>query len=377
MDPVLALLGDLVAIDSVNPSLVPGGAGEGAIGDRVAIALRSAGLDVEVTDVAPGRRNVVGVLQARRPGRSLMLCGHLDTVGVEGMNEPFNPVLRNGRLYGRGAQDMKSGVAAMIDAASRLAGRGGLGSGKLVVAAVVDEEHASLGADSLVQQYGADAAVVTEPTDLAIATCHQGFEWIEVETRGRAAHGSRPADGRDAILLMGRVLNRLWGLRNALTEGSKHSLLGAASLHASTISGGREFSVYPDECRLTIERRTLTGETPDVGLNEVRSILDELGLEDARFEASARQLFNRPPHEIETDHLIYQTLVGVLHRMGLNGKPVGMSFWTDAAILTQAGTPALLFGPRGAGLHSREEYVETESVCVCRDVLVELAQNFC
>lgn len=377
MDPVLELLSDLVAINSVNPSLVPGGAGEAAIADRVMTALRAAGLDVEVTDVAPGRRNVVGVLQARRSGRSLMFCGHLDTVGVEGMTEPFNPVMRDGRLYGRGAQDMKSGVAAMVDAASRLAARGGLKSGRLVVAAVADEEHASLGADALVQQHATDAAVVTEPTDLAVATCHQGFEWIEVETRGRAAHGSRPVDGRDAILFMGRVLGRLEGLRSALARGSMHRLLGVASLHASTISGGREFSVYPDQCRLTLERRSLIGESSDVGLNEVRSVLDELSLEDTKFEASVRQLFSRPPHEIESDHPVYRALVGVLRGRGLGVQPVGMSFWTDAAILAQAGTPSLLFGPRGAGLHSREEYVETESVCVCRDVLVDLAQDFC
>ena len=265
----------------------------------------------------------------------------------------------------------------MVDAASRLAARGGLKSGRLVVAAVADEEHASLGADALVQQHATDAAVVTEPTDLAVATCHQGFEWIEVETRGRAAHGSRPVDGRDAILFMGRVLGRLEGLRSALARGSMHRLLGVASLHASTISGGREFSVYPDQCRLTLERRSLIGESSDVGLNEVRSVLDELSLEDTKFEASVRQLFSRPPHEIESDHPVYRALVGVLRGRGLGVQPIGMSFWTDAAILAQAGTPSLLFGPRGAGLHSREEYVETESVCVCRDVLVDLAQDFC
>ncbi|MDP7691986.1 MAG: M20/M25/M40 family metallo-hydrolase, partial [Vicinamibacterales bacterium] len=167
MDPVLALLRDLVAIDSVNPSLVPGGAGEAAIADRVAAALGAAELDVEVSEVAPGRPNVVGVLEGRAPGRALMLCGHTDTVGVEGMAAPFDPVERAGRLYGRGAQDMKSGVAAMVDAAARLAAGGGLSSGRLVVAAVADEEHASLGADALVREHGADGAVVTEPTGLA------------------------------------------------------------------------------------------------------------------------------------------------------------------------------------------------------------------
>ena len=376
-DPALALLRDLVAIDSVNPALAPGGAGEAAIAGRVAAALRRAGLDVDVADAAPGRPNVVGVIEGRRRGRTLMLCGHLDTVGVAGMRDPFTPVVRDGRLYGRGAQDMKSGVAAMIDAAVRLAVRGGLPSGRLVVAAVADEEHASLGADALVRDHGADGAVVTEPTDLRMAACHKGFEWVEVETRGRAAHGSRPADGRDAILRMGRVLHRLEAIDARLAAGPSHPLLGPASLHASTVAGGRELSVYPDLCRLSFERRTLPGEPPDAGLAEAQGILDTLARDDAGFEGSARQIFTRAAHELPVAHPVCRTLARVLDRRGEVPDPTGMSFWTDAAILTAAGTPAVLFGPRGAGLHSREEYVEIDSVLTCRDVLIDLARDFC
>ena len=376
-DPVLALLRDLVAIDSVNPALAPGGAGEAVIADFAAAAMRRAGLDVAVTEAAPGRPNVVGVVEGRGPGRTLMLCGHLDTVGVEGMRDPFTPVLREGRLYGRGAQDMKSGVAAMIDAAARLALRGGLPAGRLVVAAVADEEHASLGADALVREHAADGAVVTEPTDLRLATCHKGFEWVEVETRGRAAHGSRPADGRDAILRMGRVLARLAAVDAGLAAGPSHPLLGPASLHASTIEGGRELSVYPDRCLLSFERRTLLGEPPDAGLAEARAILEALARDDPEFEGSARPLFTRSPHELAADHPLCRALARVLERRGESAEPTGMSFWTDAAILGGAGTPSVLFGPRGAGLHSREEYVEIDSVLTCRDVLVELARDFC
>ncbi len=376
-DPALALLRDLVAIDSVNPALAPGGAGEAAVAEHVAGVLRRAGLDVEVREAAPGRPNVIGVLEGRGPGRTLMLCGHLDTVGVEGMRDPFTPIVRDGRLYGRGAQDMKSGVAAMVDAAVRLAVRGGLPAGRLVVAAVADEEHASLGADALVRDHAADGAVVTEPTDLRMATCHKGFEWVEVETRGRAAHGSRPADGRDAILRMGRVLHRLEAVDARLAAGPSHPLLGPASLHASTVAGGRELSVYPELCRLSFERRTLLGEPPDAGLAEAQGILDALARDDAEFEGSARQIFTRAAHELPVDHPVCRTLAGVLDRRGEVPDPTGMSFWTDAAILTGAGTPAVLFGPRGAGLHSREEYVEIDSVLTCRDVLIDLARDFC
>jgi acetylornithine deacetylase len=201
-DHTIQLLRDLVAIDSVNPSLVPGGAGEKEIASRVAHELRDAGWDVRVAEAAPGRPNVVGLLEGRRSGPSLLLCGHLDTVGVAGMSAPFEPRLSDGRLYGRGTQDMKGGLAAILGAARALA-VSEWAAGRVIVAAVVDEEHASLGADALVCEWKADAAVVAEPTDLVVAIAHKGFAWVEVETEGRAAHGSRPAEGRDAILRMG------------------------------------------------------------------------------------------------------------------------------------------------------------------------------
>ena len=377
LDSVIHLLRELVAIDSVNPSLIPGGAGEADVAARIAAALQAAGVDVELTDVAPGRPNIVGVVEGRAPGRTLMLCGHTDTVGVEGMTAPFDPAVRDGRLYGRGSQDMKSGVAAMVDAAILVARDGGLPRGRLVVAAVADEEHASAGAEALVNVHSADGAVVTEPTDLRVATAHKGFEWVEVETRGRAAHGSRPADGRDAILHMGRVLGRLEAIEAGLKSGLTHPRLGRASLHASTVHGGQALSVYPDRCVLGVERRTLTGEPSEVGLREVQEALTALAQEDGDFDASARQLLTRPPHEIADDHPVCRELRQSLGRRGLDANPTGMSFWTDAAILGREGTPTVLFGPTGAGLHGSEEYVEIDSVCVCRDVLVEVIRAFC
>src|SRR6266511_2328618 len=155
MDPVIKLLRDIVAINSVNPTLVPGAPGEREIADAIAVEMRRIGLDVSVEDAGGGRPNVIGVLDGRASGRSLMFCGHTDTVGVAGMRDPFTPIERDGRLYGRGAQDMKGGVAAMIAAAGAIAQKG-FASGRLVVAAVVDEEHSSIGADALVTHWHAD-----------------------------------------------------------------------------------------------------------------------------------------------------------------------------------------------------------------------------
>jgi acetylornithine deacetylase len=374
MDAAVRLLKELVAIDSVNPSLVPGAKGEAAIAAAIAAHLRRIGLDVELQDAAPGRPNVIGVLEGRGRGRSLMLCGHIDTVGVDGMTAPFDPIERDGRLYGRGSQDMKGGVAAMIDAVRVVAGEG-LPAGRVVVAAVVDEEYASLGADALVSRWRADAAVVTEPTDLRIAIGHKGFAWFDIETRGRAAHGSRPLDGRDAIMRMGRVLHALEQLDRRLQSAPPHPLMRTASLHASIIEGGRELSSYPDRCTLKLERRTITGETDAAVLGELRQILARLCREDAEFEASVTPIFSRQPYEIAASHELPATLQRIVGPSA--GEPIGMSFWTDAAVLGGAGIPSVLFGPGGAGLHSTEEYVEVQDVLRCRDALAALTRAWC
>lgn len=377
MDFTLKLLKQLVAIDSVNPSLVPGAAGEAAIARALAEGLREAGLRVDIQDVAQGRPNVIGTLTGRAPGRSLMFCGHIDTVGVAGMTRPFDPVERAGRVYGRGSQDMKSGIAAMIGAAQTIATSGGLDAGSIVIACVVDEEHASIGAEALVTRFRADAAVVTEPTDLAVAVAHKGFEWVEVETEGRAAHGSRPREGRDAILRMGRVLHELEALDRSLQSGRAHALLGTASLHASLIEGGRELSSYPDRCSLQVERRTIPGEPAGSAGRELEEILARLRAEDPEFKAASRVTFYRTPYEIDAKHELPSMLVASAGKTGVSPSVIGMSFWTDAAILGDAGIPSVLFGPTGAGLHSLEEWVEIDSVMKCRDALIDLARRWC
>lgn len=372
MDP-LPLLKDLVATNSVNPSLVAGAPGEAGAAEVVRAAMVQAGMDVVMQDAAPGRANVIGVLDGRRPGPSVMLCGHLDTVGVEGMRDPFTPRVHDGRLYGRGSQDMKSGVAAMIAAAGTLAPS--WTTGRLVVAAVADEEHESIGAQVLVRQWHADVGIVTEPTGLAMATAHKGFAWLDVEARGRAAHGSRPDEGRDAIVRMGRVLVALDAHDRALRAAPRVGLQGTGSLHASRIAGGRERSSYPDQCLLQMERRTVAGEDQAVVLQEVEAILARLRREDPEFEATASVVLARPAYEIDSGHRLCRTLGDAIARTGRSGAPVGATFWTDAAILAEAGIPSVLFGPGGAGLHSTEEFVLIDDVYTCRDVLADVVRS--
>ena len=372
MDP-LPLLRDLVAINSINPALVPGAPGEAAVADLVSQAMRAASLEVTSQEAAPGRPNVIGVLDGRSPGPTMMFCGHIDTVGVEGMTDAFVPRLENGRLYGRGAQDMKGGVAAMITAAAVLARD--WTRGRLIVAAVVDEEYLSVGAEALVRDWRADMAIVTEPTDLRLAIGHKGFAWIEVVTRGRAAHGSRPDEGRDAIARMGRVLVALEARDRELRQMRPVAYQGTGSLHASFVKGGHELSSYPDRCSLQFERRTVADEDEQTVAREIEEVLDQLRRADPEFEASARLMGYRPAYCLDRAHALPRALGDLLGRAGRPAEPTGMSFWTDAALLADAGIPSVLFGPGGAGLHSNVEYVNVEDLYVCRDVLAETTRE--
>lgn len=371
-DATIDLLRDLVAVDSVNPGLVPGGAGETQIAELIATRLRASKLDVEVREAAPGRPNVIATIEGRRPGPSLMLCGHTDTVGVEGMDAPFDPVVRDGRLYGRGAQDMKAGLAAMLSAAVTIAECGAPEAGRVIIAAVADEEYLSAGADALVAHCKADAAIVCEPTDLVVGVGHKGWAWVEITTHGRAAHGSRADDGRDAIAMMGRVLVALEDLDRLFVRQPRHPLLGRASLHASLIEGGRELSTYPDRCTLKIERRTVTGEPAEIALQEVEAILGRLRAEDPDFNATARRIFERPAYATPDGHPLPDLILDAAKT-----SKGAMTFWTDAAILGDAGIPSVVFGPGGAGLHGIEEFAWIDQTLACRDALVDVAARFC
>lgn len=363
MDSTLALLSDLIAIDSVNPGLVPGAAGERAISEFLANELRRIGADVELTEIAPGRFNVVGVIEGKSKGRTLMLCGHSDTVGVEGMDAPFTPRIDGDRIYGRGAQDMKGGCAAIFGAAQQIVRTGGLERGSLVLAFVADEEYMSIGAEAVARQWKADGAIITEPTDLMIAVGHKGFSWVEVTTRGIAAHGSRPDEGRDAILAMAPILEGIRNLEQRFIDAPPHPLLGRPSVHASLISGGRELSTYPDHCTLQLERRTVDGEADDVALREVQTFAGD---------AETRLLFTRAPYLTPRG----SHLPELIERAIPGAQRGAMTYWTDAAILGHAGIPTVIFGPGGAGLHGIDEYVKASEVIACRDVLVRVAEAF-
>jgi acetylornithine deacetylase len=386
-DLAVKLLRDLVAIDSVNPTLVPGSRGEAAASEFLCKFLREHGIAAELDEAAPGRPNVVALLspatatanRSEKKSAELAILAHIDTVGAGDMPEPFTPREREGRLYGRGALDIKSGVAAMC-AAAIAAQDAGVIQKPLLIAAVLDEECDSIGTEALLKRYTADAAIVIEPTDLRLTIAHKGYAWFEILTHGRAAHGSLPSEGRDAIRMMGRVLNILDALDRKLASLTPHPLLGHGSLHASVIRGGQELSSYPAECRLQLERRMLPEESAGEVEVELRSLVAGLSARDPEFRATVRGLGSRPAYEISPDAPIVQLVSDAIRKIlgsGAADHLVGMAAWTDTALLAEAGIPGIVFGPSGRGLHGKEEYVDLDSVIQCGEILLEAIRSAC
>jgi acetylornithine deacetylase len=376
LSEVETLLGDLVAIDSTNPDLAPGAVGEADLARFVAGWLEQAGLEVHLDEVRPGRPNVIGLARGTGGGRTLLLNGHLDTVSAGGMPLPHRPHVEDGRLYGRGAYDMKGGLAACMLAAAaarRLALRG-----DVVVTGVMDEEYAGLGSLDVARRYQADGAIVAESTELQLIVAHKGFVWLEVETQGMAAHGSLPDLGVDAIAKMGPVLTAVEQLGRELNARPPHPRLGHGSLHASLIQGGLEPSTYPDRCRLTLERRTLPGESPAAVEAELQGMLNRLSRADPAFKATVRRTLDRAPLETPESAAIVPALsAAAAEVLGRRPELAGVPYWTDAASLWAAGIPSVVFGPTGTGAHADEEWVDLESVRACAEIFREAAREFC
>jgi acetylornithine deacetylase len=371
---MVELLTGMVAIDSVNPSLVPGGAGEREVAAYVAAWAAAAGLDVDVLEATPGRPSVVVRAPGSGGGRTLLLCGHSDTVTTEGMRDP-GPRVDGDRVHGRGAYDMKAGVAAAL-IARREAAALDL-AGDVVVAVVADEEHASLGVREVLEAVRADAAIVTEPTELELVVAHKGFVWAEIEVTGRAAHGSRPHLGVDAIVKTGPILTAL-GALDADLGARTHPLLGRGSLHASLIGGGEEMSSYPARCVVGLERRTLPGEGAAAVEAELATVLDGCRRADPELVAEARTLLVREPFEVSQDAQIVE-IVGVAAAEVLGAPPriTGASYWADAAFIAAAGIPTVMFGPAGEGAHAAKEWVSLSSTEAVARTLVAVARRVC
>ena len=376
MSEITDLLQQLVAIDSINPDLVPGGAGEERIARFIAVWFSNAGLEVVWEEPVPGRPNVIGIARGSGGGQTLLLNAHTDTVGVVGMDRPHEPFIKDHRLYGRGAYDMKAGLAAIMVAG--VAAKKRSLRGDVIITAVADEEFASIGTASIVKNWRADAAIVTEPTELNICTAHKGFVWLDIETEGKAAHGSRPDLGIDAIVKMGKVLVGIEELESLLHSSPPHRLLGTGSVHASLIQGGQELSSYPNRCYLSVERRTVPGETFQKVEAEINGILEPIVSSNSNFKASMKILMVREPFETSLDETIVRTLFHKTRTiLGYEPQEIGHTGWMDSALLSSAGIPTVIFGPGGEGAHAMVEWSNLQHVEQCAEILTAVAEEFC
>lgn len=310
----------------------------------------------------------------------MMINGHIDTVGVAGMEEPYSGRVEGNRLYGRGALDMKGAMGGALVLLEAIA-RDESFPGRVIVTFVTDEEHSSIGTQAIckeIERLHPDAAIVVESSGLNATIAHKGFAWAEIVTHGLAAHGSAWEVGIDAIAHMGRVLGALEAHGRELLTRKPHPIVGPPSLHMSLISGGQELSSYPDICRLEIERRTIPGETEEQVRGELRAILDQLAGEDAQFQAELTMGLFRSPWAVERDAKIVR-LLAVTYRED-TGREIeydGSAGWMDTALLAEVGVQAVVFGPDGDGAHAVVEWVDIDSVERYTRILGKVAYAFC
>lgn len=378
-DPV-ELTQILTKINSSNPDLSEAaGAGETAIANYINAWLQHRGMESHWIEAQLGRPSIVGVLRGSGSGKSLMINGHIDTVSLSThtSGDPLSGELRDGRIYGRGCLDMKAGIAAGMAALARIVSSGSLPNGDVILAAVSDEENLSKGTESvLAAGWKADAALVTEPTSQDIVTSHKGFVWFEIDVLGVAAHGSLPEEGVDAILLAGYLQTALLDYAKTMPSDPR---LGQASLHGGRIVGGEEPSSYPAMCTVTVEFRTVPTQSPESLVIDLDNLLDGIAKKVPQFKYNRpRVSFSRPSSGLEDDDTFVQAFVSSVSKtLGSVPRPAGRAFWCDAGLLNQAGIPSIVYGPKGEGLHAREEWVSALSVREVTSVLETTIRDFC
>ena len=349
------LLAELIALPSVNPAFLPPrhpNAGEKRVADFLATVAARAGLEIEFQKVLPGRSNIIArLLPKNKIKQTILLAPHLDTVGADGTR--FIPQRKNGRLHGRGACDTKGSVAAMLSALSELAySKSRPLETEIIFAGLVDEEHAQAGSRALVKnKFKADLAIVGEPTKLQVVTAHKGSLWLELETRGKAAHGATPQFGKNAIHEMARIVDLLETDYAAQLRKRKHPLLGSATMNVGTICGGTQPNIVPDFCKISVDRRTLPGET-DAGVRQ--EIAARLRAKNLSASISSVKL--APALPLETNYKL--PLVQKFLKCAGQTKPLGIHFFCDAAILSAGGIPSVVFGPGDiAQAHTADEWI--------------------
>jgi acetylornithine deacetylase len=369
-DFTLSTLRDLVRIDSRNPDLEAGAPGEERIARHVADLLAQSGWSAELHDLGDRRVNVVAVRPGTGGGPSLMINAHLDTVGTAGMDDPFSGALRDGRIYGRGAQDTKGGLAAVLAAARSLSLSGTRLRGDLVLAFVADEESGSIGTADVVGRFKTDAGIVIEPTVLDVCVAHRGFGIFRLETRGRTAHGGRSDLGLDANLHMGHALAQLDRIKADWRARPPHPLLGTGTLHVPLVAGGRQRFIYAERCTAEVECRTVPGQTAGGVLGDLQAALAAVAGRVDQFDGTVAPVMWRAPWQIDPARPIVRTVMDAATAVRQTPPQlIGHGWWEDSALLGEAGIETVVLGPSGGGLHTEQEWVDCDSVVDLAEIL--------
>jgi acetylornithine deacetylase/succinyl-diaminopimelate desuccinylase-like protein len=375
-----SLLSQLVRIDSVNPWLIPGGAGEAEVARYVAEYMRELALEVHVDEVLPGRPNVVGILRGTGGGRTLCINAHTDTVGAGGWEErAFSPRIDGDWLYGLGSADDKGQIVAGLLAARAIIDSGTELRGDLIVAGTIDEEGMSAGTLDLVERYKMDAAIVGEMTGKChVLVTHQGFAWIEITTRGKAAHGSDAQEGIDAIAHMAAVIEGLYELDRQGFASNPHPLNGKVAFHASTIQGGTDYATYPDRCVLGIEIGTNPGETLEDRQDEIEALFRNLSIDLPGFKAETKLVLYREPFVSQGAESLLACLDAACVEVTECGvEQVGENAWMDSGLMQAAGIPTVVCGAAGAKAHAPDEKVSLTAVVDMAAIYARTAIDFC
>jgi acetylornithine deacetylase len=367
------LLRELIALPSVNPAFLPERhphAGEQRVAKFLAATAARAGLEVELQLVFPGRQNLLARLSpSGRVRRRVLLAPHLDTVNAD--DGQFTPRRSGGRLFGRGACDTKGSVAAMLSALCELAqSKQRPAETEIVFAGLVDEENGQAGSRALAAiGLKADLAIVGEPTLLKAVTSHKGSLWLQLETRGKAAHGARPELGRNAVHTMARIVDLLETQYAAQLQRRRHDLLGWATVSVGVISGGTQANIVPDHCEILVDRRTLPGETEAGVRREISQLLNRKG-----FKADLGSDKLSPCLPMETDTKL--PLVAEFLRSVGQTKPAGVHYFCDASVLTHGGIPSVVFGPGDiAQAHTAEEWISLDSLERAKALLLRFLKS--
>ena len=368
------LLRDLIALPSVNPAFLPAGdarAGEQRVADFLATIAAQAGLDLEFQNVIPGRSNLIARLAPSGKIRQrILLAPHLDTVPAADESQ-FSPRKKNGRLHGRGACDTKGSVAAMLAALCELASLPQRPPAtEIIFAGLVDEENAQAGSRALAASgLKADLAIVGEPTQLKVVTAHKGSLWLRLETRGKAAHGARPELGRNAVHAMARIVDTLETDYAAQLRRRRHPLLGCATVNVGMIRGGTQPNIVPDACAITIDRRTLPGETEAGVRREITALLQR-----KKLPAQFTNTKPAPTSALETQASL--PLVRQFMRSAGQRRPAGVDYFCDASVLAGAGIHSVVFGPGNiAQAHTADEWIALASLEQSKQILLRFFQS--